>query len=363
MATATIFLCGDVMTGRGVDQILPHPGAPRLQESHVRDARDYVTLAETASGPVDTPVDFAYIWGEALPELERADARIVNLETSVTTSESPWPDKGIHYRMNPSNVPCLTVARIDACSLANNHVLDYGRAGLVETLDVLGRAGIATAGAGEDSRAAARSAVLPLAGGRLTLLAYGTEDSGVPPAWAAAEGTPGVGFLADFSAATTEAVAARVRAAKQEGGVVVVSIHWGSNWGYAVPPDHVRFAHRLVDSGADVVHGHSSHHPRPIECHRGRLILYGCGDLINDYEGIRGYEEFRDDLVLAYFATVELSSGALVALRMTPMQLHGMRLRRADQRDAAWLRQTLERVSGGFELRLGLAEGGDLLLL
>lgn len=62
----TIFLCGDVMPGRGVDQILPHPSDPRLHEEHVKDAGRYVQLAEAANGPVRHPVRFSYIWGDAL---------------------------------------------------------------------------------------------------------------------------------------------------------------------------------------------------------------------------------------------------------------------------------------------------------
>src|SRR5262249_61818635 len=84
---------------------------------------------------------------------------------------------------------------------------------------------------------------------------------------------------------------ARARAVRQPGDVVVASIHWGSNWGYDVTDDQVRFAHRLIDGGVDVIHGHSSHHPRPIEVYRGRLVLYGCGDAIHDSRGHSGYQQ------------------------------------------------------------------------
>ena len=111
----TLFLCGDVMTGRGVDQVLPHPGDPRIHEPHARSAGMYVELAERAHGPIPRPVDFAYIWGDALEELARVrpGARIVNLETSITRSDDYWRGKGINYRMHPDNVPCLTAAHID----------------------------------------------------------------------------------------------------------------------------------------------------------------------------------------------------------------------------------------------------------
>jgi poly-gamma-glutamate synthesis protein (capsule biosynthesis protein) len=145
----TLFLCGDVMTGRGVDQILPHPCPPRLYEPLVRSALGYVALAERAYGAIPRAVDHTYVWGVALEELERRrpHARIVNLETSVTTCEDPAP-KGINYRMHPANVGVLTALGIDVCALANNHALDWGRSGLLETLDVLRAARIMPAGAG-----------------------------------------------------------------------------------------------------------------------------------------------------------------------------------------------------------------------
>jgi len=131
-----LFLCGDVMTGRGIDQALPHPVRPILHEPYVRDAREYVALAEKANGPIPRPLGADYIWGDALRELERdeVDLRIANLETAVTSAETPWPHKGIHYRMNPRNIGCLVSAKISACALANNHVLDWGYDGLLETL-------------------------------------------------------------------------------------------------------------------------------------------------------------------------------------------------------------------------------------
>jgi poly-gamma-glutamate synthesis protein (capsule biosynthesis protein) len=163
----TLFLCGDVMTGRGVDQILGCPSAPEIHEPDVRKAGDYVTLAEQVSGPIPRSVDPAYVWGDALGELEAVApaTRIVNLEVSVTRSAAYWPGKGINYRMHPANVTCLTAARIDVCALANNHVLDYGHAGLEETLATLAGAGVQTAGAGASLAAAQRPAIAGPPGG------------------------------------------------------------------------------------------------------------------------------------------------------------------------------------------------------
>jgi poly-gamma-glutamate synthesis protein (capsule biosynthesis protein) len=123
-----------------------------------------------------------------------------------------------------------------------------------------------------------------------------------------------------------------------------MSIHWGGNWGYQIPPAHRHFAHRLVDEvGVDIVHGHSSHHPMAIEVYRDRPILYGCGDFINDYEGIRGYEEFRSDLVLGYFVSMNPDAATLDSLVLTPFQLRQLRLNRATRDDRAWLSETLTR--------------------
>jgi poly-gamma-glutamate synthesis protein (capsule biosynthesis protein) len=359
----TLFLCGDVMTGRGVDQILKFPGTPELHESYVHDARDYVALAEQASGPIPRSVEPAYVWGDALAELDTVapGARVVNLETSVTRSDEYWEDKGIYYRMHPANIACLTAAQIDVCALANNHVLDYGYAGLEETVATLGKAGLKTAGAGANVAEAQRPAIVELPGGRrVVVVSLGSATSGIPPGWSATETQPGVDLLRNLSDRSADDVLDRVRRVEQPGDVVVASIHWGSNWGYEVPRAHVRFAHRLIDGGVDVVHGHSSHHPRPIEVYRNKLVLYGCGDFIDDYEGIGSYEDFKADLVLMYFAVVE--SSGLVRLRMTPMRIQRMRLNRAAPAEAAWLRARLSEISAPFGCRVESAADGSLVL-
>ncbi|HXH84286.1 MAG TPA: CapA family protein [Candidatus Tectomicrobia bacterium] len=365
MATITVFLAGDVMTGRGIDQILPHPGRPELHEAHVNDARVYVRLAEEASGPVPRPVEPAYIWGDALGELARVapDARIVNLETAITRSEDRWPGKAVHYRMHPGNVGCLTAADIDVCALANNHVLDHGYAGLRETLRTLASAGVKTAGAGLTRADAETPAIVDLPRHRrVVVFSLGSPTSGVPAAWAATDERPGVDFLPDLSDRTAERVIARVRRVKRPGDVVIASIHWGTNWGFEVPRAHVRFAHRLAAGGVDVVHGHSSHHPRAIERYRDALILYGCGDFIDDYEGIGGYEAFRDDLVLMYFAEVDVRGPRRPRLRMTPLRIRRMRLNHASDDEARWLRDTIMEASREFGSRVDLAPDGRLVL-
>jgi poly-gamma-glutamate synthesis protein (capsule biosynthesis protein) len=361
---ATVFLCGDVMIGRGIDQILARPGDPTLFEPYVTDAREYVALAENVSGHIARSAGDAYIWGDALAEFarRRPDARVANLETSITRAGEPSPVKSIHYRAHPDNAGCLTAAGIDICTLANNHVLDFGPEGLRETLDVLRGRGVATAGAGGDLGAAQAPAVLALRqDSRLLVWACGTGSSGIPREWGARPDHAGL-YLIDVSRAAADDIDALVHRVKQPGDMAIVSIHWGDNWGYAVPKAHRDFAHWLIDGGVDLVYGHSSHHPRPIERYRGKLILYGCGDFVNDYEGIAGYEAYRADLVLMYFPTIATDSGELLSLAMVPMKSRALSLVRAASAEAQWLADTVARVSAPFGTALAIGADGAITL-
>ncbi|HEU4995520.1 MAG TPA: CapA family protein, partial [Gemmatimonadaceae bacterium] len=243
-----LFLCGDVMLGRGVDQILPDSCPPALLEPYVDSALDYVKLAERAHGPIPRPVDYAYVWGVArdILDAEQPDVRIVNLETSVTTSDDAEP-KGINYRMHPRNVAILSAARIDCCVLANNHVLDWGGRGLLQTLETLRAAGIQVTGAGEDLERASAPSITPLSDGRRVLVfGLGASDSGIPPHWAARSDRPGVNWLGELSRGSVRRVQQLVSAVKRRGDIAVASIHWGPNWGYEIPRDHRHFAHALI---------------------------------------------------------------------------------------------------------------------
>jgi hypothetical protein len=126
--------------------------------------------------------------------------------------------------------------------------------------------------------------------------------------------------------------------------VVVFSIHWGGNWGYSIPAEHREFAYNLLDDASiDLIYGHSSHHPMGLEVHNNKLIIYGAGDFINDYEGISGHEEYRGELTLMYFPEFDINSGQLKSLKMIPMEMKNFRLNRAENLDVKWLYNTLNR--------------------
>lgn len=371
-----LFVCGDVLTGRGIDQVLAHPCEPQLFERYVQDARVYVDLAERAHGPIPRPVPDEYVWGDALEELARAgaDRRIINLETSITTRDDYWPRKEVHYRMNPRNIGCLTAAGIDCCVLANNHVLDWGYDGLAETLATLDEAGIRHTGAGGSADEARAPVVLDVPGkGRVLVFSFGSVTSGIPPAWAATKDRPGVNLLADLSVETASSTADAMRELQEPGDLLVASIHWGSNWGYEIPKAQTAFARRLIEEGIDLVHGHSSHHIRALELYQGpgpsnakdrtsgpRPILYGCGDFLTDYEGIGGYESFRSDLAAMYFVTLPPERTQPAQVRLVPMQVRHFRLNRVSATDAQWLYRLLNREAAPFNTEVRLNPDNSL---
>lgn len=349
MNNVRIFLCGDVMIGRGIDQILFHPNKPQLYESYVKDARDYVLLAEELNGKINYPVTKEYIWGDAITEWKqlKPDIKIINLETAITQSDDYLPHKGIHYRMHPLNVDTLTCAGIDICTLANNHILDWGYKGLIDTITTLKTVGIKNSGAGENIKQAMKPAIFELdLNRRVLIFSAGTESSGVPSTWKATSQLPGVYYLPDMSQNILISVAENIKQYQQSNDLIIFSIHWGSNWGYQISESFRSFAHGLIDiAKVDVVFGHSSHHPRPIEIYHGKPILYGCGDFINDYEGIGGYQEYRGDLTLMYFLDFDDTSLQFKKMTLVPLQIKKFSLHRASNEDCNWMLQKLNQFS------------------
>jgi poly-gamma-glutamate synthesis protein (capsule biosynthesis protein) len=313
---------------------------------------DYVKLAERASGLIRRPAEFSYIWGDALEifRTEQPQAKVINLETTITRSDTHWRSKDVHYKMSPENIGCLTSAGIDCCVLANNHMLDWGIPGLLDTMKALDNAGIKHAGAGRNLREAQEPAILPAGeDSRVIVFSLGWTSSGIPTAWSAEEDGPGLYVIETQRNDPIRTLAQQIDRIKRRGDIVIVSIHWGGNWGYKIPGNQKEFAHRLVDEArVDILHGHSSHHVKAIEVYKERLILYGCGDFLNDYEGIASYENFRGDLALMYFAALNPATGKLLALRMIPTQVRRFRVNRTSDADTQWLEALLNREGKRF---------------
>jgi poly-gamma-glutamate capsule biosynthesis protein CapA/YwtB (metallophosphatase superfamily) len=358
-----VLLTGDMMLGRGVDLIQAASCDPGPSDGYGRTEREVLDLAERLNGAIPRPVDTGYVWGEALDALAPFETalRIVNLETAVTTSVDR-ADKRICYRMHPDNVAVIRAFGADCCVLANNHVFDWGETGLRETLGALDSAGFVRAGAGYDEEDAWRPAILPLPDGtRVIVLAMGDRSSGVLYEWAAGPNRPGLAVVEREFASTVTKAARIVREAKRPGDIAIASVHWGENWGFEIFVRQANMARDLINrAGIDIVHGHSSHHPRQIALYRGKPVLFGAGDLINDYEGLDRQREQRPDLVVLYLFGIE--GGAVRDLRMLPMRIRRMRLERASPDEARWLCARASRHSAPFGTGWHLAHDGTIRL-
>ena len=280
-----------------------------------------------------------YPWGDTLPVFQAADARIVNLECALADGGEPWmaTPKVFHFRSDAKNVATLRAAGVTMVALANNHTLDYGYDALDETLRTLDGAGIGHAGAGGDLAEARRPAIATVGGAAVGMLAFTDNE----PGWAAEAGRTGVNYApVDLRDARARALLADVRRAKASVDTLVVSAHWGPNWGYQPPPEHVPFARALIEAGADVVYGHSGHVFRGVEFYQGRPILYCAGDFVDDY-AVDQVE--RNDESGAFM--LEWEVGEPWAVRVYPTIIEDCQARLARGRQAEAIASKLRRLS------------------
>jgi poly-gamma-glutamate capsule biosynthesis protein CapA/YwtB (metallophosphatase superfamily) len=172
--------------------------------------------------------------------------------------------------MSPENASCLAAAGVDCCVLGNNHMLDWRRAGLCDTLATLEHLRIKTAGAGRDAAQASAPAILEISDEqRVLVFSFASAGSGTPPDWAATRDAAGVNLLPELSGATVAAITDQVARVRRANDVVVISLHWGPSWGYDIPEAQRWFAHRLIDrADASIIHGILRIMPKPSRCTR-----------------------------------------------------------------------------------------------
>jgi len=284
-AAVTVVLGGDVMLGRGVSATVRRKGA-------------------------------AHPWGDLLPLLWNADLFLVNLECAITQRTLPYAGgaaKPFYFRADPALLEVLRIGRVDGVSLANNHAEDFGVMGLTDTIRLLGQAGIAHAGAGGNRSLAADPAHLRARGLRVGLVAFADH----PREWAAMPFFPGISYTpVTVDPAEFLPVRLAIEAARAMADLVVFSMHWGPNLRERPSPGFRAFAHRVIESGADIFWGHSAHLLQGIEVHDDRLILYDTGDLIDDYapDPVR-----RTDLSALF--SLRLGRGAVERLDVHPIQI------------------------------------------
>jgi poly-gamma-glutamate synthesis protein (capsule biosynthesis protein) len=295
-------------------------------------------------------------WGDVLPIMAAADVRIVNLECAITTHTKPWTrtEKVFHFGADPVAIKVLSAARIDAVSLANNHVLDFNETGLFDTLQHLDQAGIAHAGAGRNLDEAKRPAMLEADGVRIALIALTDNE----PAFAASATQPGTYYQPVSTApATLAQIKGTVQAARAAGAdIVVLSNHWGPNMVQHPPPYFCEFAQAMIELGVDVYFGHSAHLFQGVEIYGGKPILYDTGDFIDDY-AIDPW--LRNDWSFLFVLTLE--AGRLERLELWPVTLSQVaEVRLAQQPDRTQLCRRMRSLSEAFGTHLS-DSGGRLL--
>lgn len=265
-----------------------------------------------------------WIWGDVLPVLRQADAVLANLESPITTCNERWSGgwKMFHFRADPAATGLLQRANVRCVSLANNHILDFGPAGLADTVRHLGSAGIGHAGAGADSAAAAAPAIVDLPGLKVGMIAA-TDQMQSFAATAASPGTNHIVVGTDSPA--LDAIAASVVALRRDGvGTVVLSLHWGPNMRLRPRQRFRDFAHAAIDRGVDVVHGHSAHVFHAVEIYRTGVILYDTGNFIDDYWNFWNFGSFwsfpllHDDWSFVFL--VDTVGGRPRRLRLLPVR-------------------------------------------
>lgn len=337
-----LFFCGDVMLGRAVDQIFEFKNKPQIYESYYKDARCYIPktmLKNIQKSNYDKKCNisnivlpYEYIWGDLLKSnlFIKSKLRIINLETSITTSTSPQ-DKSVLYKMHPKNINAIKVANIDYCSMANNHVLDWKNNGLIETIDTLNNNNLGYGGIGKNINDARK----PYMYDNIMIFSMATPYSGTFKHWKATENEAGVNVIDITNKMQVDEYIKYIKTKSNKKYMSIVSVHWGGNWGYNVSDSQIAFAHRLIDdAGVGVVHGHSSHHFKKIEVYKNKLIMYGCGDMINDYETIKNdsHKKYMSDVNLAYYPYFDKNYN-MVKLLIKPYTIKNMRLVKITNKD------------------------------
>ncbi|MDH5633756.1 MAG: CapA family protein [Gammaproteobacteria bacterium] len=259
----------------------------------VPDRIDPIPVDENRAVPAETPLTLAatgdiMMDGSARPEfsklgydyafeyvgdiLRKADIAIGNLEGPLTTGGNNDVEKKYVFRSPPDKVATSLVnAGFDVFTLANNHTLDYGVQGLVDTMAALDRHGLAYSGAGLDSKAARKAVILERKNRRIAFLGYSLT---FPEEFWAAANRPGTAFGHESH------VRKDVAKAKAEADIVIVSFHWGREGTTELRPYQTALGRAAIDAGAAAVLGHHPHILQGVERYKHGVILYSLGNFV-----------------------------------------------------------------------------------
>ncbi|HZJ99928.1 MAG TPA: CapA family protein [Tissierellaceae bacterium] len=218
---------------------------------------------------------YSYPWHYVKEYFQNDDITIGNLETSITTGGSPWPDKQFNFRSDPQNVPAMKEAGIDVVSLANNHTLDYGHEGLKDTLRYLEEGDISSVGAGIDKSDAMKSVIIEKDNIKIGILGFTRVAPDV--GWWAADDRPGL--IGAYDPQIPNALES-IEKLKAEVDILIVAVHWGKELHEEPREIDIIAAKKMIDKGADVIAGHHPHILQGIEIYKGSPIFYSLGNFV-----------------------------------------------------------------------------------
>ncbi|MFG2043133.1 CapA family protein [Dactylosporangium sp. NPDC048998] len=217
--------------------------------------------------------DPATAFGPIASTLSDADLTVVNLETAITSRGTPEP-KTYHFRTEPKAIDALKAAGIDAVTIANNHTLDYGRVGLLDTLDALHAADYPYVGAGRTADEAYAPWYTTVKGVRIALLGF-SQVHELASTWAPGPDKPGIAMAFDTKRAT-----AAVTAARSQADLVIVFNHWGEEGNGCANAEQKTFAAQLSRAGADIIVGAHAHTLQGSGWLGGTFVAYGMGNFL-----------------------------------------------------------------------------------
>lgn len=278
---------------------------------------------------------FAYPWGSVAPLLHANDLNLINLETTLSSPGTPIP-KVFNFRSDPQNVQTLIEGNINVVNLANNHSLDFGPKGLLETLDTLKRANIGSVGAGRNLTEAQQPFIIKKKGIKIGFIGFTDNE----PTWLAGAEKPGTNYI---RVGDIQAIKEQISRVRSRVDLLIASIHWGPNMREKPTDEFVSFAHTLIDAGIDIIHGHSAHVFQGIEVYQDKLIMYDTGDFVDDY---KVDPKLRNDL--SFLFQIEVDRSGLKALQLIPVKIDNMQVNLAADEEYSWALERMKKLSAEF---------------
>ena len=281
----------------------PTPATPPVSDDDIRISAVGDIMLDGTARPVlqENGYDYPFVHMRAL--FKDAHVVIGNLEGPLTTQGTADRSKTYAFRSPPDKVSAaLKNAGFNVVTLANNHTLDYGPQGLIQTIETLDAVGILHVGAGNDNHAARHAAMTTVHGQRIAFLGYSVT---LPETFYATQTRPGTAFGHE------EHVRADVAAARLEADIVIVSFHWGQEGKTALREYQTRLGRVAIDAGAQAVLGHHPHILQAVEYYKDGVILYSLGNFV--------FGSYSKTAARSAVAQLRFRHGRLAELRMVPI--------------------------------------------